>query len=167
MTFWKEKAFFSVNLNEIPVTVSVQCIYQSIHPSLSMYLSISPVYLSLCNKIEKNSWRIIWNSNQIIFVLFFNNIRFPACYLHEYSWDQEWNQEWNQTLNDSHIYGRGLQLIFLNRCKKKIFIIFIRYITYCSLVFLFHKQMEEYEKNKWKIELYSSWVLLCVQDLLL
>ena len=53
-------------------------------------------------------------------------------------------------------HGRGLEDIYLNRSKQKMFIIFIIYITHYSLTFLVLKQMQEREMNGWKIELYSS-----------
>ena len=49
--------------------------------------------------------------------------------------------EWNQTLNDASFYGRGLDDIYLNRRKEKMFIVFIRYATYYSLIFLVHEQV--------------------------
>ena len=75
-------------------------------------------------------------------------------------------QEWNRTLNNTYVYGRELEEIYQNRRKQKTFIVFIRYITYYSLIFFVHKQVWEDEKNEWKMELYSR-VLLCVWDPLL
>ena len=54
----KKKNFFSVNKKEKSVIVSVQSIY------------------SLDNKTEEHSGKVIWISNQIIFVLLCNNIGF-------------------------------------------------------------------------------------------
>ena len=47
-----------------------------------------------------------------------------------------------------------------NRAPRRKFV--QPYITFYSLIFLVRKQMWEHEKNKWKMELYSSWILLCV-----
>ena len=51
------------------------------------------------------------------------------------------DQEWNQTLNGSYICGRGLEDIYLNRREQKMFIVFIRYITCYSLIFLVNKEV--------------------------
>ena len=51
------------------------------------------------------------------------------------------NSKKNQTAGRPYIYGRGLENIYLNRRKKKMFMVFIRYITYYSLIFLVHKQV--------------------------
>ena len=56
--------------------------------------------------------RIVRNSNQIVLVLLYIILGF-SCYFFEYSSDQELNQ----TLNDTYISGRGLQDIYLVRCK--------------------------------------------------
>ena len=44
-------------------------------------------------------------------------------------------------MNDTHVYGKGLEDTYQNRRKQKMFIVFIRYITYYSLIFLVDKQM--------------------------
>ena len=85
------------------------------------------------------------------FVLLYNNLGFSICYLFEYFS----GQEWNKTLSDAYVYGRELEEIYENRRKQKTFIVFIRYITYYSLIFFVHKQVWEDEKNEWKMELYS------------
>ena len=76
----------------------------------------------------------------------------------EYSSDQEWNQK----LNDAYSVYRELKDIYLNRGKQETIIVFIRYITYYSLIFLVLKQVKEHNNNEWKMEVYPSWVLLCV-----
>ena len=116
LVFWKKK--FSVNKEEKTVIASVQSIY------------------SLRSKIQEHSWRIIQNSNQIIFVLLLNNFGFSVYQLFEYSS----GQEWNQILNDAHIYGKGLEDIFLRKHKQTNFV-FIRNISYYSLIFLVLKQV--------------------------
>ena len=69
--------------------------------------SVHSIY-SLCNKIEGHRLLIAW--------IFFRS-------------------RMKQALNDAFIYGSGLKEIYLNRCKQKMFIVFIRLITYCSLIF--------------------------------
>lgn len=71
------------------------------------------------------------------------------------------HQEWNQTLNDAYIYERVIEDIYLSKSEQKIFIVFIRYITNYSLILIARKQVQEHEKNKWKMELYSQsiWIL--------
>ena len=53
-------------------------------------------------------------------------------------------------MNGAYIYGRRLDdiYLYLNRHKQKLFIVFIRYITYYSLIFLVHKQVQEHEKDE-------------------
>ena len=51
--------------------------------------------------------------------------------------------------------------------KILIFIVFIRYRTYYFFIFLVRKQVQEHEKNEWKMELYYSWILLYVRRPLL
>ena len=58
------------------------------------------------------------------------------------------HQEWNQTLNDAYIYERVIEDIYLSKREQKIIIVFIRYITNYSLIFIARKQVQEHEKNK-------------------
>ena len=113
------------------------------------------IVYSLSKKMEEHSWKIIRSLNQIIFVFLYNNLRFSICQLFEYSSDQEWNQ----TLNDAYIYGRGLEYIYLNRCKQKIFFVFIRYITNSSLIFL----IKNIKRTKNGIILFMS-IIICIRS---
>ena len=77
------------------------------------------------------------------------------------------HQEWNQNLNETYIYERVIEDIYLSKREQKIFIFFIRYIKYYSLIFIARKQVQEHEKNESKMELYRSRVLLRVWGTLL
>ena len=44
----------------------------------SVIVSVQPIY-SLCNKTEEHLWRILGNSNQIVFVLLYDTIGFFVC----------------------------------------------------------------------------------------
>ena len=44
-------------------------------------------------------------------------------------------------MDDLYIYGKRLGDIYLNIRKQKVIIVFIRYFTYYSLIFLIGKQV--------------------------
>ena len=51
-------------------------------------------------------------------------------------------------LNDAYPVYRELKDIYLNRGKQETVIVFIRYITYYSLIFLVLKQVKEHNNNE-------------------